>query len=31
MVSSKVKTAVFPSPQIYKPQACSPECTSRAH
>jgi hypothetical protein len=31
MAIAKVKTAVFPSPQIYKPRACSPERTSRAH
>jgi hypothetical protein len=28
---AKVKTVVFPSPQIYKPRACSPERASRAH
>jgi hypothetical protein len=28
---AKVKTAVSPSPQIYKPRAGSPERTSRAH
>jgi hypothetical protein len=31
MAIAKVKTAVLTSPQIYKPRACSPERTSRAH
>jgi hypothetical protein len=31
MAIAKVKTAVFSSPRIYKPRACSPERTSHAH
>jgi hypothetical protein len=31
MAIAKVKTAVSPSPQVYKPWASSPERTSHAH